>query len=1045
MRKNTIMEHLSLEVFDRTGTGSKFATLPEDTTITIVETSDVFASGNVWSHSFTLNAHANAHIFGSVGDMRGSRLHDLVDRRRARLWITGVPMYYGYLKLDAEAGIDREGNFEVKFECGQKTFEERIDGVSAREVSVGDVPIGVAVNRVREVVNSHDVLIHFILDGLAAACEKDSNLKGISEKKWGLTIEGDAGVLNKTTHVQRWPKLVKSHGKVWNGDSVEDIDFTNVQTPYDAGHSFCNVNICYPLKVNKNGEEIVGRGYTLRSAHDQPTTDGGDYQTRYNNAPNFYLLHFIDRLFKDMNIFVEENQALNVEDLKRVFMLNYGCHYTEIEEEGTHLTPADKLSKYGQYYVPFVKEGEISYLLKDWNWGCQLGLLDNVSGKVLLKNVEIDNADTGDVIYSAGSIEGKITYYAGWNEFGDVPLHHDLSINSKEIARSAYSGYLAYATGDNYPNVDISEIIDAMKTMFGVRFLFNRDYTKVRIVLLRNIFRNSNVQRIDCEVLSQEKTDNNTRGFRVTYGKGKDDTSFYYKGFADLFQRAHKTWINNSDKHDYSQWDLDADYGTIKTSVSAMDKKCYVTPNTGNAYIVKVDEDEDVLFPSLFENAAFMDAEDGDCSLSETESETVEEIKIGATPAIPNEIGNTYAMLFNGEMKAPASDDANSQPKILTFGKLAKTVDWIDEGTSSADVDYIIKGKLDSYIAEGFHIKLEDNYSVADGDTPFDTADPGLCFGIMRGSGDNAFVRYSADPDDNEENDTWDVQPGSGAVCHPDTCDSYGNMFDYNGTLKVDTVAGAITALQQLWPNSNIDLVYTDGHVIRDNSTCIKTACGVTVTDSTGKKKVLLFASPVTRPTIQFIVMAGQYAWNFEGMTDEEMYQYDAGANGNHWLVETDSSAERLKTLLELERRAFSAERPDGPMYIDHGVGSKYGRFSLKLRANKPNPEFDPLQEETHYDPEHPELNTNPRYLHITDEDLQRRGIVPQFYSEYSYWVLNARVAVLETRMELAQMLTIDKSVRVEIAGITGFIRKMQFDVNNKTGMGTVKMEILYI
>jgi hypothetical protein len=1038
------MEHLSLEVFDLTGTGSKFATLPEDTTITIVETSDVFASGNVWSHNFTLNAHANAHIFGTVGDMRGSRLHDLVDRRRARLYISGVPVYYGYLKLDSEAEIDSDGNFSVSFECGQKTFEERIDGVSAREVSVGDVIIGVALNRVRETLTSRDVFIRFTLDGLAAACEKDTKLKGINEEIWGLIINGDVGVQNKTSRVQRWPKLVKSHGKVWNGDSEEDIDFTNVQTPYDAGHSFCNVNICYPLKVNKNGEDITGRGYTLRSAHDKPTTDGGDNQTRYNNAPNFYLLHFIDRLFKDMNIFVEENQTLNVEDLKRVFMLNYGCHYEEIETEDTHMTPDDKLSKYGQYYIPFVKDSDNSYILENWDMGCVLGQLDDVYGKVLLKNIEIDDADTGNVIYSAGSIEGKIIAYFEENGTRDDPLQHVLSLDDKERYRLAYSGYLAYATGNNYPNVDISEIIDAMKTMFGVRFLFNRDYTKVRIVLLRNIFRNSNVQRFDCEVLTQEKTDNNTRGFRVTYGKGKDDTSFYYKGFADLFQRAHKTWIDNTDKHDYSQWDLDADYGTLKISVSAMDKRCYVTPNTGNAYIVKVDEDEDVLFPSLLENAGFMDAEDGDCSLSETEPETVEEIQIGATPAIPNEIGNTYAMLFNGEMKAPAPDDVHFQPKILTFGKLTKTVDWTDR-RSDDGVDYIIKGKLDSYLCEGFIIKLEDNYSVADGDTPFDNADPGLCFGIMRGSGPDAFVRYSVDPDDNEENDTWDVEPGSGAVCHPDTCDSYGNMFDYNGTTKVSTVAEAIAALQQLWPNSNIDLVYTDGHVIRDESTCIYTACGQVVTDSTGKRKTLLFASPEAMPTRQFVAMACQYAWNFEGMTDEEMYQYDASANGNHWLVETDSSDERLKTLLELEWRAFVYCNPNRPTIIDHGVGSKYGRFSLKLRANKPNPEFDPLQPETHYDPEHPEENTNPRYLHITDEDLQRRGIVPQFYSEYSYWVLNARVAVLEVRMELAQMLTIDKSVRAEIAGITGFIRKMQFNVNNKTGMGTVKMEILYI
>ena len=89
------MEHLRLEIFDLEGTGSKFAWLPEDASITITDTSEVFASGDVWSHSFTLNVRANAHIFGTAGDMHGSRLHEQINKRRARLWVEEVALYYG--------------------------------------------------------------------------------------------------------------------------------------------------------------------------------------------------------------------------------------------------------------------------------------------------------------------------------------------------------------------------------------------------------------------------------------------------------------------------------------------------------------------------------------------------------------------------------------------------------------------------------------------------------------------------------------------------------------------------------------------------------------------------------------------------------------------------------------------------------------------------------------------------------------------------------------------------------------------------------------
>ena len=107
------MEHLSLEVFDIQGTGSKYASLPEDTTITLTDTSEVFASGDVWSMSFTLNTRANAHIFGTSGELHGSRLHEQINKRRARLWVEGLPLFLGYLKLDDEVDVDAALHVDV--------------------------------------------------------------------------------------------------------------------------------------------------------------------------------------------------------------------------------------------------------------------------------------------------------------------------------------------------------------------------------------------------------------------------------------------------------------------------------------------------------------------------------------------------------------------------------------------------------------------------------------------------------------------------------------------------------------------------------------------------------------------------------------------------------------------------------------------------------------------------------------------------------------------------------------------------------------------
>lgn len=1034
------MEHLSLEIFDLTGTGSKYAMLPEDATIAITDTSDIFASGDVWSYSFPLNIRANAHIFGTTGEMHGSRLHEQLNKRRARLWVEGLPLYLGYLKLDDEVDVGEDGNVDVRFESGQKTFEDQIENMNAREVSVGDVVIGVALNRKR-VIRTTGPSYEFTLDGLAAYAIKDERLEDVP---WNTFLHAEEqGIEIKTPYAQRWPKLVKSHGVVYEGPVRKNIDYTNVQTPYDAGHPFCNINICYPFKaLNEDNEEVAGRGYTIRYAHNKPTVDGGDNQTRFNNSPNFYLLYFIDRLFKDMKIHIEENQALAVEDLRRVFLLNYGCYYEEIENDqdyfnsDEHTTPSDKFERYGQFYMKIAANGgEGEYLLKDWKEGGKPISKDETIGKVLLRDVNIEIE--GENVLSIGSIEGRVL--KATNKYQDHTsrgFESYLDTDIDEALVGYYSSYLAYATGDNYPNVEISEIISAMKSMFGIRLLFNKDYSTVRIVLLRNIFRNKDVQEISCDIIEPDvKQENSIRGFRMTYGKGTDDTTFFYKGFNDLFPRAAAIWKDTTDEHDYSQWKLDADYNEIKQSVSAMNRTCYVTPVTGNAFIIKVDEDEDVLFPALFEAAGFMDAEDGDCT---GEKETIEEVQVGAAPVIMNEIGATYASLFGGDLKAPSPTDYEQAQKIATFARTTMqsanvTLDVWNVAhsfmgmTIRTEIIGHITGKLDVYMSEGFQLRMLDNYSISNGGTPFDEYDPGLRFGVMRSSGEDASVKYYEDPDDKEENVAWEIEPGSGAVSHPDICDNYGNLWDYNGEEQVNK-ADAQAKLYELFPDHNayfniVGRGYVIDASIRD------------ITDNNGETHAVLFAYKYSNDQAHPSWYRDYALW-LRGHSVEEMYALDRGGNGtlSNVIIEIDTTAERAKTMLDLCRLAYGDSTD--PIYIDNGVGIRYSRFSLKLRAEKLNPYFNPSL---------PESETNRRYLEITNKNLRRRGLSDQFYKEYSYWVRNARIANRTVRMTLAQLLSIDKTKRVAVGDIMGFIKKMQFEVNNKTGLGLVKMEILYI
>lgn len=1063
------MEHLALEIFDLdSNNGSKYAHLDKDTSITISDTSEIFASGDVWTYQFTLNTRANAHIFGTSGEVHGARLHDQVNKRKARLWVDGLPLYMGYLKIDNEVSVSENGDINVTFESGQKTFNDLIDGGKANQVPMmSDVRFGIAQWRKRWTHVGYEMTIEGVfLDGTrTATSDLRCNLSD-QEKKYGkedtiIDIVND-GEVNPS---QQYPRMVFPKGSFENIDSVEieTIDCINTDFPYDDAHPYCNVALCYQKQGYERYKNSNDKTETYNDYGSDPTPTRG-YElmpaNRVNSAPNFYVIYWIRSLMKHLGIVIDENQMMNVEDLRRLFFVNTKCDYID--------------PKYIRTGTP--KHGIKRYTYKD--------------GKSLIGEIIDIISNLNDSGFTVKSFAKDEELSAMYDDIDHYVVRVKKQLSHSEEAKDQIkrmNSYLhdAIATSNCFPDADISEVIRTLKNAFGVRLLFDKDYKRVRIVLLRNIFRNNEVQHVQCDIISDTKVENNIRGFRLTYGK-TEDTHFYYKGFANAMPHKEEQWRDTSDKHDYSHWDLSAEYKNVINKVSAFDKTCYVTPKTGNAYGFKVDKDakryED-LHPSLFEFAAFMDAEDGDCS---GEKDTIHEISMGFTPAIMNDLNmklerngdytQKFALFVNEKMRPRRPDLLDGKnyndPEVVydvekyLYGpetpetiKMMKHNGVVKPGEFSITSDmYATKSGLKAFLHEsniidedvqfitlkdisieghaneGYRLYLQDNFEPNDdGVSPIETHDWGLTLGIMRSSGSEAYVGYKSDNDDEEGNDTWDIVPGNSATAHPDTCDCYGDMWNYRGSVKIEDSKTAKEYLKKLWPNTNVDLIYVSENKQRDKETYISSAAVTQVTTNTGKKTRLLH--------LYFGNIFGKkksnYIKNFNGMSIEDMFAYDRGEQGRHLLIEANSSFERLETMLKLEEMAFSGNEIKNPIFIDsNSIISTEGRISLKLRAEKPNPNFNPKQ---------PESETNRRYLQITNPNLRNRGLADQFYKEYSYWVRNARICKRTVRMELSQLLAIDKTQRVTVGDITGFIRKMQYTVSNDRGLGLVTMEIMYI
>jgi len=1078
------MEHLALEIFnlptadDPNGTGSQYAMLEEDATITITDTSEIFASGDVWSYSFTLNAEANAHILGTAADLHGSRLHEQLDRRKARLWVDSVPMYLGYLRLDDEAEVDGEGNVDVRFESGQKTFEDMIDGAKANQVPMmDDIRFGVALWRKRKVGYKLNLMASAtVTDGTDQDITRPENVTKDDSKAIPFSADGEEDFMA----VQEYPRMVFPKGtfKDDTGQAVTIEGCINTDSPYTESqdgtptHPYCNVALCYQkygyksedkdgnISIDYSGEPVAQRGYEYMPAD------------RVNSAPCFFVIYWIRALMTHLGIHIDENQMMDVEDLRRLFFVNTNCAYKEpkhirqsVDDGFTRYRFADK-RLLAEYYGPEVTTYDYSYAVPipvKTKQHPQIKLEESA-----LRCTAFDDSGFWPSGVSIERVNVFIRNFCGWED-SDVASYESDNCYLHD----------AIATSECFPDVDIEEEIS-----FGVRFLFSDNYKRVRIVLLRNVFRSDEVQDVTCEniITPDTKTENSIRGFRMTYGDS-EDTAFYYKGFDDKLPKKKPYFVDNSDKHDYSHWNLDAKYEDIINRVTAFDKTCSVTPNTGNAYVIKVDKDAkryDELHPSLFETAGFMDAEDGDCT---GEEETIETITVGFKPAIMNDLNmeaergtngtapvheQRFALFVDDQMRPRRMDlnDGKDYDDPETFYDVKAMYDKYGPGSDSPMVAgdgvvspgafavmsdmYVrqtglhvnvkdtsgtplgsITFDVEGYVNEGYRLYLQDNYEPNDdGVPPLESHDWGLTLGIMRGSGSDAKVDYDSDPDDEEGNDTWEIVPGSNVTAHPDTCDAYGDEFDYRDSRHVATAADAVQELARQFPESNVQYYIqgaTNGYV---NGASIVGP----IPDDTGKMHTFLIATHRGSYIIDF---GDNYIPSWIGRSVSEVMAMDLA--GRRIIAEVDSSRERADTLIELCRRAYDPNyRPTADMVIGtDGVGSRYGRFSLKLRAEKLNPKFDMTKTEEEQD--------EPRYLEITDENLRGRGLMDQFYKEYSYWVRNARIAKRTVEMTLAQLMAIDKTKRVRVGDVTGFIRKTQYSVSSKTGLGMVEMEILYI
>lgn len=808
------MEGLALKV------GDQWVKLSAGTSITITEKSPVFDDGNSFSIPFQINAEMNRHLLGNADEVEGASFYEAIDRKPATLYVQGIPLFYGVIRLDSEEAALENGCIEVNLESGNLSFDDRIDGMSCRDVPVKDK---LKIGSVME-----DAYLYPYIQGNAF-------------------LGYDEGCRIHIHLPQAFQKMTTSFN-LEAGVSSEDT--VNVSVPYPAA-KFCNLRICYKVPDEK---------IDLKYKYSSDGTDiqdvvqkalRGNYVTldenRKRSSPCFYVLYFLDCLFEHLGIsFV--NRLTEMEDMCRLAFVNMGYHYDKELVADSHDIAGNKYN-----------------------------------------NTESLRSMAEPFFYELNTKVGST--YIAYKLLAPV--------------------YNCIANSKNFPDKEVRDVIKALQSGFGVRFIPNRNGTEIEAVYIKDLLADNESVVIPARVYSVEKTDINTKGFVLAYDGSDDDTSYNYT--------------------DYSNVVLSDSYSSILNKVDAWNKTLYIDQRNGNAYRIKIDEEATSLAnmnPVLFEVGEFNKVEYGDCS----DEENVERVDINFTPVVMNDLGylndiqvrdshreanptDTSKPRTRGESSnRPIRADGDNKGQCFAFyldvsmmyPSIPDWVEWYDNivlpNRSWAKVGikftYLDMQRFDEKFdqtvvsiarKDGAVYRRDGKSLLFENESPINAYDCGLTLGIMRGAGNSAGVEDYEENYDDEGNQKY-IQVSSNAAFHSDICDNYNRLFDYNGT--------------------------------------------------------------------------------------------------------------------------------------EQGGVDVSGRFSLKLRAEKPNPEGG--------------------FFPITDVNMQKRGLFDKFYSEYAYFVTHRKPVKMSLPMEIADFLRIDWKKRCTIGRCTGFVNKREYTVTDE-GIGMVKLEIYVV
>lgn len=745
------MQHLSLKI------NNQHVTVPEDFSVDFEDVNPLFNDYESFAADIELPVEPNRAVLTDMDTVQSDTRLSAIDGQPMQLIVDGLPFRSG--RAQTQEGEVIGDTVILSMNQTAKTLTDMVSELNCREVPLKDkIQIGEKIGNVA-------VAIAFTTQ---LKIEIANYTGGILYGTWQLGDNDASGEVKPFSYVNVFelPALGFSTPSIiymQNGEAVVSENFINTSLDY-TGKPYCNARVCYR---HYEKEEDGTSGKTLST--------GGQYDPYYvldadraQSGICFYLLYFLDCLFLHLGFRYDNSRLTAVGDLNKLCFFTTHCKY-DVERKNavgsaTNGFDFDSIDKINEWLKNRGTNGRLEFTYNSRK------SLDSITGDFSIKN---------------SSISGEYTYKVG-EKTPDGYEIKSIDYVTSNLSYLVFANVLnMYANSDNFPDVSVKSILDSLWAGWGIKFVTDYEKRSVTPIFIRDVLRDTSEPiPFDVELISVRRINEKVSGVRMRYSAESDP-----KEQQQNIREEKRKYDTDYDYTDYRKVSTAKTYLDILQANSTTDITCYITPNTGNAYRIKVDGDVKTindLRPKVFEVGGYKGVEIGDCS----KDDYVENLTIELTPALMTDVnGKNEREVGQGSTTATStSGDVSGTVKGSNMEDMKQTLAvFVDEDMWHENIEMKIQNAMgNNYMDASLDCILTtdecyDPSSTDDGNSPLQHHDWGAAINIMRGGGADMQIQKYDYNYDGCGNYKWRVTAGDYTM-NPDCIDNWGSDYDYNGT-----------------------------------------------------------------------------------------------------------------------------------------------------------------------------------------------------------------------------------------------------------------------